>query len=161
MKWSFLSGGVAWETYGGKLVTGPFDNGDFRYWLVLDILNWEESVGTQEAAEIDGTHNVSLCVVAPSECPATELQSAFESCGWEDMEVDNSLVLVELLHSYGIFATVWSKTGSLKDLLRRGKNKAEETELLFGFAMDRFQNGMGATGWDFIRGDTIGHPVHR
>lgn len=154
MKWSVLSWGVAWEHYGGKLVAGPFDNGDFAYWFVLDIINWAEAVGEDEASEIDGTHNVTLSIVAPSECSADELQGAIDSCGWEGMELDSPLTLVELLHSYGIHASIWSENGSLKDLLRKGKQEADHCERsTFGFDMDRSQNAIGSTGWDFLRGD--------
>lgn len=155
MKWSILSGDINWETYGGKLVAGPFDNGDFAYWLVLDIVNWAEAVGEDEASEIDGTHNVTLSVVAPSECPADQLQGAIDSCGWEEMELDSPLALVWLLHDYGIFASVWNENGSLKDLLRQGKQEAKTCEFLFGFYLDRPQNAIGSTGWDLLRGDLM------
>lgn len=158
MKWSILSGDVNWETYGGKLVSPPQNNGEFDYWLVLEVIEWEEAVGEHEAAEIDGSHNVCLSVVAPSECPEADLQSAFESCGWGEganceIEWDNPLMLVELLHSYGIAAHVWSADGNLRDLLREGKKQAVQAEFLFGFAMDRPQNALGATGWDWLRGN--------
>lgn len=156
MRWSFLSGDSDFGICGGKLVAGPFDNGDFAYWLVLDILNWEESVGEQEAANIDGTHHVILQVVAPSECPADELQGVIDSCGWEGMELDSPLSLVELLCDYGIFATVWGKSGSLRDLLREGKEQARITKCFtFGYMMDKAQNAIGSTGWDFLRGDLL------
>ena len=154
MKWSILSGDVNWETYGGKLVAGPFDNGDFQYWFVIEVIEWEEAVGEQEAADIDGTHNVCLSVVAPSECPADELQSAIDSYGWEGMEIDNPLILVELLHGYGIKAVVHNDNGSLRGLLRLAKQEARVCEAFtFGFVMDTPQNAIGSTGWDCLRGD--------
>lgn len=156
MKWSFLSGDMNWEDHGGKFISPPQSNGEFTYWLVLEVLNWEEAVGEREAADIDGDHNVSLSVVAPSECPVAELKSALESCGCEDMEIDSPLMLVEILHSYGVHAQVWNADGRLKDLMREGKKKATETEFLFGFAMDKQQNQIGATGWDFLQGNPMG-----
>ena len=154
MKWSILSGDVNWETYGGKLIAGPFDNGDFQYWFVIEVIEWAEAVGEDKAADIDGTHNVCLSVVAPSECPADELQSAFDSCGWEGMEIDSPAILVELLHGHGIRAVVHDDNGSLRGLLRQSKREAVQAEFLFGFVMDRQQNAMGSTGWDFLRGDS-------
>ena len=100
MKWSILSGDVNWETYGGKLVAGPFDNGEFQYWFVIEVMEWAERVGEDEAAEIDGTHNVCLSVVAPSECPADELQRAIDSNGLAGIEIDDPEYLNDLLHDY-------------------------------------------------------------
>ena len=158
MKWSFLSGDMNFEDYGGKFVSPPLNNVEFYYWLVLDVLNWENAVGEREAGEIDGTHNVTLSAVAPSECPVDALQSAIDSCGCENVDIDDPLILVELLHSYGIYATIWEKDGKLKDLLREGKEKAEIMGVtLFGFAMDCPQNAIGATGWDWLRGRSSRH----
>jgi hypothetical protein len=157
MKWNILSGDVNWETYGGKLVSPPQSNGEFTYWLVLDVLEWEQTVGEREAAEIDGTHHVSLCVVAPSELGEDKMRSALRNCGWDGgdgPEIDDPLMLVDILHSYGTYATVWQADGGLRDLLREGKQQAEITSgIMFGFQMDQPQNRIGADGWDFIRGE--------
>jgi hypothetical protein len=155
MKWSILSGDINWETYGGKLVAGPFDNGEFQYWFVIEVIEWADAVGEREAAEIDGTHNVCLSVVAPSQCPAKELQSAFDSWGIADNNtIDSPLALVDLLHGYGISAVVHDDNGSLKGLLRLAKQEAEICECFaFGFKMDAPQNAIGSTGWDLLRGD--------
>ncbi len=156
MRWRILSGDVNWETYGGKLISPPQNNGEFDYWLVLEVNEWEAVVGEREAAEIDGTHNVSLSVVVPSECPTEDYVRAFDSCGWEGMEVDHPEMLVNLLHSYGIRATIWDENGNLRDLLRDAKRQADITAgITFGFAMDCPQNRMGATGWDTIQGNLV------
>jgi len=156
MKWSFLSGDGNWEDHGGKFISPPQSSGEFTYWFVLEVINWEEAVGEREAADIDGNYNVSLSVVAPSECPIADLKNAMESCGLEDMEIDSPLMLVEILYSYGIHANVWNEDGCLKDLMQKGKQKAIEAEFMFGFAMDKHQNAIGATGWDFLQGNPLG-----
>lgn len=154
MKWSLLSGDIEQETYGGKLVAGPFQNGDFAYWLVIEVIEWAEAVGEREAAEIDGTHNVCLSVVAPSECSGKELDSVIRCCGWEGMDLDGPLEVVELLHDYGVRAIVHDDNGSLKGLLRLAKQEARICEAFtFGYRMDAPQNAIGSTGWDLLRGD--------
>jgi hypothetical protein len=156
MKWSILSGDVNWETYGGKLVAGPFDNGDFQYWFVMEVIEWEECLGEMELPDVGGTHNVCLSVVAPSECPADEWQGIIDSYGWEGMEIDSPLTLVDMLHDCGIRAVIWDSNGNLKDLLREGKQAARVSECFtFGIDMDHPQNAIGATGWDLLRGDPM------
>jgi hypothetical protein len=157
MKWSILSGDVNWEDHGGKFVAGPFDNGDFQYWFVIEVFDWESMVGEREAADIDGTHNVCLSVVAPSECSADSLQSAFDSYGIDggDM-IGCPMALVDLLHGCGIRAVVHDDNGSLKGLLRLAKQEARVCEsIMFGFKMDAPQNAIGSTGWDLLRGDLL------
>jgi hypothetical protein len=155
MKWSILSGDVNWETYGGKLISPMFNNGDFAYWFVIEVMEWAERVGEDEAAEIDGSHNVCLSVVAPSECPPDQLQSAFDSYGWTGDEdfLDDPTAIVDLLHGYGIRAVVGDWNSSLKEGLRLAKREAVASEFFFGFAMDRPQNAIGSTGCDLLRGD--------
>lgn len=39
------------------------------------------------------------------------------------------------------------------DIIRELRRKADNSNFLFGFMMDRPENGMGATGWDMIKGN--------
>lgn len=157
LTWKILSGNI-YKSDGGKLYSGPHSNGEFYYWFVLEVFEWEEAVGEREASEIDRTHNVSLSVVAPSECPTKYLERSLSSWGIEEKDtIDNPLALVDLLYDYGIHAVIWDRNGSLRDLLMEAKRQAETTEAFtFGFAMDRPQNGLGATGWDLIRANHFG-----
>jgi len=56
----------------------------------------------------------------------------------------------------GICATVIQESGNSKiDVLQRINARMPEVTMLGGFALDRAQNAIGATGWDFMRGDPL------
>ena len=63
-------------------------------------------------------------------------------------------VLVEALHSYGVYTPVWSKDGNnCARLMREARQEARQCEFLFGFYLDRPVNRIGTTGWESLRGD--------
>lgn len=152
MKFRFLTGDVNWLAYGGKWVSSKQNNGDFDYWLVLDFVNMEEACGSDN----DGKpkYHVELCAVSPHEAGETGLASAFECCGVPEDAKQNPLCQVEALHSYGISAHLWQADGkNAHKLLREAKRQAQMVNGLFGFFMDRTENRIGSTGWEFIKGD--------
>lgn len=153
IRWDWLSGDVDFASYGGKLVSPRFNHGDFDFWLVLEVINLHDTLGEETSAK----YSVDVSVIAPSEVPQEDQEEARKSCGGTEKELKklSKLALVDMLHSYGIRAIIWSQTGNnLCGLLREAKKQGESRgDTFFGFAMDAPQNAIGTTGWDMIRGD--------
>ena len=63
MRFKFLTGDVNFLDFGAKWISSKRNNGDFDYWLVIELINWAEAVGEKEAP---ARYNLSHCVVAPS-----------------------------------------------------------------------------------------------
>lgn len=153
MKFKFLTGpGWNWPKYGGKFISPKLSNSDFDYWLVIEVINWLDAVGEREAP---AKYCVSLYAVSPSEAGEKNLQAALESCGYD--ETVHSLsdeMKVEMLSEYGVQAQVHSQNGdNLQELLKETRKLADLHSIHFGFWMDRAQNRIGSSGWDFLRGD--------
>ena len=158
MQFKFLTGDINWQTYGGKFISKKLNNGDFNYWLVMDVINMPESTGDEN---ID-TYNVSVSAVAPSELSQKELISAWESWGMDENLEDaikkyGDTFLVELIHSYNGGALIFNKSGNnLRKLMQSARKQSELMgDSLFGFAMDKHQNRIGSTGWDLLKGDLM------
>ena len=153
MKTRFLCGGMDWQTYGAKFITKKLSNGDWNYWLVLDFMNLDEL-----APEIgDHRYEVSILAVSPEAAGDKHIKDALECCGVDTdklgIQARNDLVLEALL-SYGVFATLQTFTGSnYRKVLKEARAQLDCVAGLFGFYMDRPENRVGHTGWDFIEGD--------
>ena len=153
MEFEFLIGDVDWKEYGGKWISPMLNNGDFDYWLVIEFINWLDATG--DLIE-DNEFLVSIEAVAPSRVSKDDMDSAISCCGYEDMDLDNDHVKVELLSSYGVEAHLWSESGNdAEDLLKRAKQASFVVSGLFGFFMDSPQNAIGSTGWDLIAGNLL------
>lgn len=151
MKFKQLSGDINWQEFGGKFVSKKLNNGDFDYWLVLDVINMHEATGD----ESQDKYYVSLLAISPSQVSQKEKDSAISSCGW-DADNYNDLAMVEILSSYGIFACLWQdSSNNITQLMKDARHEAELSSMLFGFYMDRQENRIGQNGWDLIRGQDI------
>lgn len=147
MKFKFLTGDVNWQDYGGKWISPRLDNGEFYYWLVIELVNMWDATGDENADK----YCVSLAVVSPDEAGKENVSKADDGdyCAFGDDECR-----VDALHSYGIYAQVWYKGGNnYSKLLKEAREQAHLCNMLFGFYMDRPVNAIGNTGWDAIRGD--------
>lgn len=151
MRFTFLTGDTNWMDYGGKWISSKLNNGDWDYWLVLELLNWHDAIGEDESP---AKYHVELSAVAPSALSAGTMAQVIRSCGWEGMP-DNELAKVEICHSYGVKAVLHSADGNnARKLIQEAKAAAKiQGDFLFGFAMDRPQNRIGNDGWDFISGN--------
>jgi hypothetical protein len=159
-RFKLLSGDQNWSRYGGKWISQRFNNGEFDFWFVLELINLYDACGEREAKEMGGQYAVECSVVSPSEA-ANELPKAASSWGIELDDIKTDEQRVELLHSYGTKALVCSIIGNnYSQLMQQAKRKAMESEFLFGFAMDQPQNAIGTTGWDMLRGDLLA-PLNR
>ena len=159
MRFTFLTGDGNWQTCGGKFVSAKQNNGEFDYWFVMDVLNWEDAVGEREAKDVGATYCVSLYSVSPSEAGAESLRSAFKCCGMEDLDtytLAKPLVQVEALVSYGTYAQLWSQNGNnLAKLMRQAREQARISSMLYGFYMDKPANRIGTSNWDMQRGNIL------
>jgi len=155
MRFFFLTGDTNFTTYGGKWISNKQSNGEFDYYFVIELLNWEETVGNEAPKE---TYNVTLSVVSPQEAEE-HIARAMDCCGIteEMLGAANGYrdhALVEALHSYGVHVPVWSKDGNnWRKLIGEARQEAMGCECMFGFYMDRPVNRIGTTGWEFLRGD--------
>lgn len=155
LKFRFLSGDCNWRTYGGKLVSKRLNNGEFDYWLVIDVVNREDAHGRDALTR----YYVSLQSVSPDEAGEQNLREAMRACGCnpepiEDLTKVSNWEKVGVLSSYGIYATLWSDEGNnLSQLLKEARLQADASQLLYGFMMDGAQNQIGNSGWDTQRGD--------
>lgn len=158
MRFKFLTGDCNWQEYGGKFISPKLNNGEFDYWLVMDVLNWNDV--DSEAVKTNGQYCVSLYSVSPSEAGSDNLKKAFECCGfqWDKEETlaADPIVQVECLVSYGIYTKVWSANGNnLAKLMRECRKQADAVTMLYGFYMDRPVNLIGTSGWDAQKGNIL------
>ena len=163
IKFKFLTGDINWQTYGGKFVSNRQSNGEFDYWFVMEVINYRDSGCCDYEHDGDGsTYGVMLTVVAPSQVSEEKRQHALASWGLSDkdwaviLERNGDLAWVEVLSDYGIQALVWQDNGNnLSKLMAEARRQARENEFFFGFAMDKAQNRIGSTGWDFLKGELL------
>ena len=149
----FLTGDCNWQQYGGKFISKKLNNGDWDYWLLIEVTNMWDSCGKEENL---AQYNVCVTAVSPEAAGKDNLKKAFECCGMEDEENQkNKLVQVECLASYGVSANLWQGNGNnLNKLMREARAQAQLiSSITFGFAMDRPENKLGNNGWDFISGN--------
>ena len=155
IRFTCLTGDSDWLSYGGKWISPKYNNGDFDYYLVRTLINMEEAVG----GEAKFKYLVRLSVVVPSE--VIDYVSVMQSCGRDDeyRQWKNipDIERVEMLDDYGIYACMKEWEGNnYKKLFKLCTDEAMLVTGLFGFYMDRYQNRIGATGWDLIKGDSWG-----
>lgn len=157
VRFKFLTGDVNWQTYGGSFISPKFNHGDWDYWLVMEVLNWDEA--TSDTSQ--GKYSVSVFAVSPEAAGESKLREAVKSMGFERDEVATWLATdeakVEVLHGYGIKAQLWSENGNnlAKLMLKAKRDLYTINGMLFGIFMDSPQNGIGSTGWDLIAGNTM------
>ena len=148
IRFKFLTGDIHFAKYGAKWVSNPQTNGEFIYYFVIELMNWVESVGENEAP--DETYHLSLSVVSPQEAGEENMRRVFKD--YDSDSVKTPEMQVEALHQYAGGVPVWDANGnSWKALMQEAKKQAKTTELFFGFAMDRIINRIGETGWEKLK----------
>lgn len=155
MQFKFLTSDVNWQKYGGKFVSKKQNNGDFDYWLVLTVTNMWDATGDEEQDK----YHVQIEAVSPEQAKE-HLNKAFSSMGFSDEQLaqyeNDPIIQVETLSEYGIFACLWQKSGNnLNDLMKQARKESDLINMLFGFYMDRPENGIGQDGWQLIRGQDV------
>ena len=125
--------------------------GDFDFYYVV-ILNYMEAY----CDDAEEKYSISVLAVSPGQA-----ETECRNCIAENMDMNFDEVSeeekVSALVEYGTYATLFCKVGNNKqELLKAAKEKATEmNSLTFGFEMDKRQNRIGSTGWDFIKGDIM------
>lgn len=128
-------------------------------YLLVKLEYTDYYLSDDECKEV-GKYWISI-YAAGSEWPnADELLNYVSTYGmtvaeFQELPLDGQL---ELLVDTGCAARLWHTAGNNKrKLLADAKRELELlTGFTFGFAMDRTQNAIGATGWDWIKGDITG-----
>lgn len=132
-------------------VSPKLNNGEFDYWIVLQIADMH-AMDRDHVEHVPRFH-ARLCVVAPSLCPARELEHARGMrCYIAPSEFE--LADVESLFLYGTYAQVWQTThNNPLTLMLEGVKQAEVIEGFLGMFLDQPVNRMGTTGWESLRCD--------
>jgi len=79
MKLKLLSGDINYLSYGAKWISRKLNNGDFDYWLVVELINIHEEIDEKCPVK----YNLDISVVSPS-AASNHLDSAIESCGYKN-----------------------------------------------------------------------------
>jgi hypothetical protein len=136
VRFTFLTGDRNYLGYGGKWISNRINHGDFDFWLVAELINWEDAVGEREAKEVGAKYNLSLSVVAPSQPSRKEIMSACNCMGFDiaDWDTASYRVQVEVLHGYGVYAQIWNENGnSFRKLWKQMRHEAYmQGDFLFG-----------------------------
>lgn len=156
IRFKFLTGDVN-TTYGGKWWSNKQNNGEFDYFFVIELINWEHSVGERDAPR--ETYNVALTVVSPQQVGEEKMQQAYSCCDITDEMLAIAktkgyleAVQVEALHSYASGVPIWNDNGNnWRKLMKQAKQEALNCQMLFGFYLDRPVNRMGETGWEALK----------
>ena len=149
VRFTFLTGDKNWLDYGAKWISQRFNNGDFNYWIVMELIVWAEAVGDREAEEIGETYHLSLCAAAPHEAGEENVARALDGCNIKDPTEEQQ---AGALADYGCHTTLWGKSGSnarkLMQAARQFVNKMD-----FNEQMNEPVNQVGTTGWEALKGD--------
>jgi hypothetical protein len=108
-----------------------------------------------EWAQENGRYCVGLLAVNPGVIGKKEVSSLCSSMGLTEDEWDEADIEAKIAAclGYGTYATLWEKTGdSLSVLLSLVDEELQGAHILGGFMLDKAQNAIGSTGWDFMQG---------
>jgi hypothetical protein len=138
--------------YNKIIISNKLNNGDWDYWLVIRLTYLAEYL-TEEELKNTGKYQIEILAVS-LEAAKDKVKDALYSMGLEnEIKVSEDLKIESLLE-YGIYATLWSNVGNNKTtLIKQAKEEILPIETLLGFYMDKAENRLGNTGWDFISGN--------
>jgi hypothetical protein len=115
VKFKFLTGDVDWSVHGGTWISQKFNNGDADFWLVREILNWEE----RGESVADGKYTVSLSTISPDtfglDSQNLAIRCSFgDKTSWDELTEESR---VEALYAYGCYIVEESWNGNNYSLL--------------------------------------------
>jgi hypothetical protein len=114
---------------------------------------------SEEMAREVGKYCVEIHAVSEAALGEEGVKSVRQCSGWSQEDWDSmgpEWKALEIV-SYGSSARLWGRCGNNKHkLLREARKELKMIQFLFGFAMDRPINALGATGWDWIKGNQLG-----
>lgn len=127
------------------MTTEPIQGEDFLYWLVLQIMDMDQS-SDPDPERPRFYSNVS--VVAPS-----LIRDKMDHYRHPESGPFPDELLAEMAFEEGYRVPVWSAEGDNPlALMKQGVEQAPIIERMFGFFMDRPINRVGTTGWQLIKG---------
>ena len=149
-----VGGDINFLQYGGIFATKKLNNSEFDYWLFVELINMEEATGDTDT----DTYMITIKAVSPTEPSEDTKKSAMECLGLDEKVPEMSQIepfeMAKILNEYGTGAVLFSEQGNnAKELFKTAREECEKISMLFGFYMDRQQNMIGNTGWDFIKGE--------
>ncbi len=126
---------------------------DNPVYVFVKLWEWEYYVGEDEAP---AKYHCEIIVASPLFVSADKHAQCWESMGlsrevWSKLQWrDRAWLLAE----YGIAATLFQKNGNnAKKLMKAARKELQAINVLFGFYLDKRQNAIGNSGWDFLRGE--------
>lgn len=128
-----------------------------RHTLLFVKLEYLEYYGDDIVKEL-GKYCVSIIAVNPSMAGKQGAMQACESIGMDYDEYCQLPIAIRAmtLAEYGTKATLWEQCGNSSDeLLTKANTELSLVHMLGGFYLDKPQNALGSTGWDFMRGDIL------
>jgi hypothetical protein len=150
----FMTGDVNYLDYGAKwvrLVSGT------REYHIIELINWEDSVGEREAKEIGHTYNMSLSIVDLDKLTPENKASALSYIGAENNPDVTDEWLADGCHSYGLRAPIrYVDTSNCHKTFRSLAAYSRElssNQYVKSGAMRRKVNRIGSTADEFMRGD--------
>lgn len=139
-----------------KWISQALNKGDFDFAFVIALMPVRAHVGEREAAEIGAKFWVTLHVVSPDRYSEKEaaLKSMSEDRKWAELSWTEKVLFI---HEYAGGAQLLTDKGNNEaKLVKLARDKAVQSmAFTFGFDMDKAQNKIGSTGWDFVRGDIL------
>lgn len=145
--------GVLWSAEFNPLPDSDPDSADHRF-VVFVRLQYLEAYGEDVASDL-GHYALAVYVTCPERVDAETIKRALD--GYPD-GVDRVWQAVALL-DYGLAARLAAVCGNnLRTLETELRRAVAGWTAMFGFMMDRPQNAIGASGWDFLSGNILGKP---
>lgn len=155
MNFKFLTGDVDWKEYGGKFVSKRLNNGEFDYWLVLDVCRGQNQTD-------EDVYYLYMSAVAPSLLDEDKRKAALESFGLDEddekrfLDESGDVAWVEIASTYGYDMVVENNSGrNIRDLMQWARQTANYVEENFFDYTDSLANMLGATGLDVLKGNPI------
>jgi hypothetical protein len=128
-----------------------------RYTTIAVRVQYTEEYDSEWAAT-SGKYHVELLAVTPGIIGKKHLPSMLDTIG---MGVDEFKALgmdakCHVCIECDTYATLWQETGNNLDALLTAVNEERKImHMMIGFRLDRPQNAIGSTGWDFMCGDIL------
>jgi hypothetical protein len=101
-----------------------------------------------------GKYHIAIICACPQ--AVTDKEGLCSSMGLKLDEFNKSFELAqaEMAIDYGNSATLWQEQGNnLAKLMRAARAELPKITMMSGFYLDRAQNAIGNSGWDFVKGD--------
>lgn len=137
-------------------------------YLALRVMDMREYFSeTEMERDQIPNYNVSILAVSPGFARETDAWTrALDCVGMTEGDLPPAgrariSAEIQVLVDYGAYATLWQENGNNRNaLVEQARQAFKGFQIFGGFALDRTQNAIGATGWDFIQGNPTG-PLYR